>query len=62
MWGGCPNDYKKMTKKFLKKTIDSPGIICYNKAILKRGGRKMEYFEIHGGAWEELQALLHEEE
>ena len=52
---------KKRQKNF-QKTIDSPGIICYNKTILKRGGAKMEYFEIHGGEWEELQALLREED
>ena len=53
---------QKKDKKIFKKTIDTPGIICYNKTILKKGGRKMEYFEIHGGEWEELQALLREED
>ena len=62
MWGRLPQWLQKNNKKIFKKTIDSPGRLCYNKTILRKGGRKMEYFEIHGGEWEELQALLREEE
>lgn len=61
IWSSSRQSRKKIWKK-VKKRLDNPGIICYNRAILERGGRKMEYFEIHGGEWEELQALLREEE
>ena len=54
----------KKTLIFFKKSIDNPGAMCYNKANLERGENTMVYnfYEVHGAEWEELQALLQEEE
>ena len=48
----------------MQKSLDNPGDMCYNKAILKKGAPPMVYnfYELHGAEWEELQALLQEEE